>query len=196
MPWVKIAAKLSRRGRLPSSSSEEEAPQATRIDYCPVLIGKNVDLVSFTFDAPSFHVKDLFVATDTINTITLRRMKIVKEDGQWVAKSKGFNNESGPFTLPFEGGKEMDEEEDEPPPRPRSRRPSPSISGFTEDYFNLLNGRIESLTSSVEGLHHTVEVLCHTMGTLQQSIDNMTTLLQALDSHLDAVLPPHLLPKN
>ncbi|KAL2532184.1 Uncharacterized protein Adt_05535 [Abeliophyllum distichum] len=69
-------------------------------------------------------------ATDTINISTLKRMKIFKEDGQWVAKSKGFDDESGPSTLPFEGGEEMDEDEDEPPSRPRSigRRPPPSAS--------------------------------------------------------------------
>ncbi|KAL2461884.1 Uncharacterized protein Adt_45304 [Abeliophyllum distichum] len=55
-------------------------------------------------------------ATDTINISTLKRMKIFKEDDQWVAKSKGFDDESGPSTLPFEGGEEMDEDEDEPPP--------------------------------------------------------------------------------
>ncbi|KAL2455965.1 Uncharacterized protein Adt_47007 [Abeliophyllum distichum] len=93
-------------------------------------------------------------ATDTINTLTFKRMKIFKEDGQWVAKSKGFDDESGPSTLPFEG-EEMDVDEDEPPPRPRSQRPSFSTSGFTEDHFNLLNGQIDSLTSSVEGLHNT-----------------------------------------
>ncbi|KAL2471701.1 Uncharacterized protein Adt_39837 [Abeliophyllum distichum] len=234
-----MAAKHSRREMPPSSSSKEEAPQATRIDRCPVLIGKNVDPTSFTFDAPSFYIEDLFVgmgwvsiltlndkvdpsiikefykkitfspgtgisclvrnkrikitqefihsilhledggirlyttktiphleeynlvkafcrvtekhfkilarlisfcdlvvllskATDTINTIILSCIKIVKEDGQWVAKSKGFDDESGPSTLPFEGGEEMDEEEDEPPLF--------STSGFTEGHFNLLNG--------------------------------------------------------
>ncbi|KAL2512542.1 Uncharacterized protein Adt_18142 [Abeliophyllum distichum] len=30
--------------------------------------------------------------TDTINTLTLKRMKIFKEDGQWVTKSKGFDD--------------------------------------------------------------------------------------------------------
>ncbi|KAL2505177.1 Uncharacterized protein Adt_20798 [Abeliophyllum distichum] len=58
-------------------------------------------------------------ATDTINTLILKRMKIFKEDGQWVAKTKGFDDESGPSTLPFEG-EEIDVDEDEPPPRPRS----------------------------------------------------------------------------
>ncbi|KAL2540446.1 Uncharacterized protein Adt_01424 [Abeliophyllum distichum] len=59
-------------------------------------------------------------AIDTINILTLIRMKIFKEDGQWVAKTKGFDNESGPSTLPFEG-EEIDVDEDEPPPRPRSQ---------------------------------------------------------------------------
>ncbi|KAL2531669.1 Uncharacterized protein Adt_05020 [Abeliophyllum distichum] len=116
-------------------------------------------------------------------------MKIFKEDGQWVAKSKGFDDESGPSTLPFEGGEEMDEDEDEPPPRPRSQRPSSSTSDFTEDHFNLLNGRIDSLTSSVDGLHHTANELRLTMGTLQQSVDGMTSLLRALHSRLDAMVP-------
>ncbi|KAL2526916.1 Uncharacterized protein Adt_11970 [Abeliophyllum distichum] len=238
MPRMKMFAKLSRRERPPSSSSsEEEDPQIKRIDRCPVLLGKNVDLASFTFDALSFRIEDLFTtktiphtdeynpvevchrvtgkhfktptrlstnqltltcrvlhniiahiivprkgyldkvnhydvflldsillgrkldfpyimlqhmnsvlsgtrpkalpysmiltktfehfgvsihdsvallpkATDTINISTLKCMKIFKEDGQWVAKSKGFDDESGPSTLPFEGCKKMDKNED------------------------------------------------------------------------------------
>ncbi|KAL2513211.1 Uncharacterized protein Adt_18811 [Abeliophyllum distichum] len=134
-------------------------------------------------------------ATDTINISTLKRMKIFKEDGQWVAKSKRFDDELGPSTLPFEGGEKMDEDEDEPPPRPRSQRPSSSTFDLTEDHFNLLNGQIDSLTSSVEGLHHTVEDLRLTMGTLQQSVDGMTSLFQALHSRLDAMIPPPPPPK-
>ncbi|KAL2498893.1 Uncharacterized protein Adt_24443 [Abeliophyllum distichum] len=95
-------------------------------------------------------------ATDIINTLTLKRMKIFKEDRQWVEKTKGFDDESGPSTLPFEG-EEIDVDEDEPPPRPRSQQPSSSSSSFTEYHFNLLNGRIDSLTSSVEGLHNTAD---------------------------------------
>ncbi|KAL2479597.1 Uncharacterized protein Adt_32563 [Abeliophyllum distichum] len=128
-------------------------------------------------------------ATDTINISTLKRMKIFKEDDHWVAKSKRFDDESGPSTLPFEGGEEMDEDEDVPPPRPRSQRPSSSTSDFTEDHFNLLNGRIDSLTSSVDRLHHTAEELRLTMGTLQQFVDGMTSLLQTLHSRLDAIMP-------
>ncbi|KAL2518420.1 Uncharacterized protein Adt_14667 [Abeliophyllum distichum] len=117
-------------------------------------------------------------------------MKIVKENGQWVAKSKGFDDESGPSTLPFEGGEDMDDDNNDHPSRPRSKRPLSSTFGFTEDHFNLLNGRIDSLTSSVEGLHHTADDLRHTMGTLQQSMDGMTSFLQALHSRLDAMIPP------
>ncbi|KAL2512657.1 Uncharacterized protein Adt_18257 [Abeliophyllum distichum] len=97
-------------------------------------------------------------STDTINIHTLKCMKIFKEDGQWVAKSKGFDDESGPSTFPFEGGEKIDEDEDTSLPRLRSHRPSSSYSGFTftEDHYNLLNGRIDSLTSTVEGLHHTM----------------------------------------
>ncbi|KAL2461786.1 Uncharacterized protein Adt_45206 [Abeliophyllum distichum] len=93
-------------------------------------------------------------ATDTINVLTLKRMKIFKENGQWVAKSKRFDDESGPSTLPFEG-EDMDADEEAPPPsppRPRSHRPSSSTSDFNEDHFNLLNGRIDSLTSTVDVL--------------------------------------------
>ncbi|KAL2506086.1 Uncharacterized protein Adt_21707 [Abeliophyllum distichum] len=117
-------------------------------------------------------------------------MKIFKDDGQWVAKSKGFDDESDPSTLPFEGGEEMDEYGVVPPPRPRSQRPLSSTSSFTEDYFNLLNGRIDLLTSSVDSLHHTTEELRLTMRTLQQSVDGMTSLLQFLHSRLDAMMPP------
>ncbi|KAL2505915.1 Uncharacterized protein Adt_21536 [Abeliophyllum distichum] len=104
-------------------------------------------------------------ATDTINTLTLKRIKIFKEDRQRVAKTKGFDDESGPSTLPFEG-EELDVDEDEPPPRPRSQWPSSSSSGFIDNHFNLLNDRIDSLTSSVEGLHNTADDLRRTMGTL------------------------------
>ncbi|KAL2471696.1 Uncharacterized protein Adt_39832 [Abeliophyllum distichum] len=222
-----------------SSSSKEEAPQATRIDRCPVLIGKNVDPASFTFDAPSFHIEDLFVGMGWVSILTLndkvdpsitkefykkitfspgtgisclvrnKRIKITQEfihsilhleDGgirlyttKTIPHLEEYNlvkaccrvtekhfkipARLSPSTFPFEGGEEMDEEEDEPP--------LSSTSGFTEGHFNLLNGRIDSLISSVEGLHHTVEGLCHTMGTLQQSVDGMTTLLQALHSRLE-----------
>ncbi|KAL2491613.1 Uncharacterized protein Adt_27241 [Abeliophyllum distichum] len=118
-------------------------------------------------------------ATDTINTLTLKRINFFKEDDQWVAKSKGFDDEPGPSTLPFEG----DEEEDEPPSRPRSHRPSSSSSSFNEDQFNLLNSQINSLSSAVDGLHYSVD-------TLQQSVDGMSSLLQALNSHLEAMFPP------
>ncbi|KAL2497944.1 Uncharacterized protein Adt_23494 [Abeliophyllum distichum] len=117
-------------------------------------------------------------------------MKIFKEDGKWVAKSKGFDNESGPSTLPFEG-EEIDVDEDEPPPRPQAQRPSSSSSSFTEYHFNLLNSRIDSLTSSAKGLHNMVDDLRCTMGTLQHSVDGMTSLLHALHACLDTVLPPH-----
>ncbi|KAL2518223.1 Uncharacterized protein Adt_14470 [Abeliophyllum distichum] len=122
-------------------------------------------------------------STDTINIITLKRMRIFKEDGQWVAKTKEFDDESGPSTLPFEGDEEIDVDEDAPPPRPRLQRPSSSTFGFTftKNHYNLFNGRIDSIISTVESLHQTVE-------NLQQSVDGMTSLLQVLHSCLDAVL--------
>ncbi|KAL2497772.1 Uncharacterized protein Adt_23322 [Abeliophyllum distichum] len=135
-------------------------------------------------------------ATDTINILTLKRMKIFKEDRQYVAKNKGFDDESGPSTLPFKG-KEVDVDEDEPLPRPRSQRLSSFSSfDFTEDHFNLLNGWIDSFTSSVEGLHNTTDDQRHTMGTLQHSVDGMTSLLHALHTCLDAVLPSQPPPED
>ncbi|XP_022873108.1 berberine bridge enzyme-like 13 [Olea europaea var. sylvestris] len=100
--------------------------------------------------------------TDTINIQTLKRMKIYKIQGQWVANTKGFDLASGHLTLTFEEEKEDD---DNPlpthPPHPlTSSGPSSSLCGFTftEDQYNLLNGQLGSLTSSVDGLsgllHH------------------------------------------
>ncbi|KAL2511333.1 Uncharacterized protein Adt_16933 [Abeliophyllum distichum] len=67
-----MSAKRTRGERLPSpSSSKEEDPQTKRFDRCPVLIGKNVDLGFFTFDAPSFHIEDLFVGMGWVGILTL-----------------------------------------------------------------------------------------------------------------------------
>ncbi|KAL2486887.1 Uncharacterized protein Adt_31643 [Abeliophyllum distichum] len=131
----------------------------------------------------SFH-DEVFInpkLIDTINIHILKLMKIIKK-WQWVAKTKGFDAESGPSTLPFERGDAMDEDDDDeddaPPPShpsdlPSSHMPSSFTSGFsfTKDHYNLLNGQIDSLTSTVDGLHNTV-------GSLQQSIDSLTLLLQ------------------
>ncbi|KAL2461675.1 Uncharacterized protein Adt_45095 [Abeliophyllum distichum] len=105
-------------------------------------------------------------STDTINIHTITRMKIVKENRQWVAKTKGFDAEYRPSTMPFEGGEAMDEddhdEEDAPSPSHPSNLPSSHILSsssssffFSEDYYNLLNDRIDSLTSMVDDLQHT-----------------------------------------
>ncbi|KAL2531860.1 Uncharacterized protein Adt_05211 [Abeliophyllum distichum] len=67
-----MAAKRPRRERLPSPSSDDEAPPSEqRIDKCPIPVGKNVDLASFTFDAPSFHIEDYFVAMGWVSLVTL-----------------------------------------------------------------------------------------------------------------------------
>ncbi|KAL2518351.1 hypothetical protein Adt_14598 [Abeliophyllum distichum] len=72
MPRMKMAAKRSRSERRPSSSSsKEEDPQTKRIDRCPVLIGKNVDLASFSFDTPSFNIENLFVDIGWVPILTL-----------------------------------------------------------------------------------------------------------------------------
>ncbi|KAL2526761.1 Uncharacterized protein Adt_11815 [Abeliophyllum distichum] len=151
----------------------------------------------------SFHdsVAILPKATDTINILTLKRMKIFKENGQCVAKSKWFDDESGPSTLPFEG-EDIHNDEDVPPPsppRPRSHRPSSSTSSFTftEDHYNLLNGRIDSLASTVDGLQHVVSDLQNTavtiqtrVGGLQTSVDGITSMFHALHSYLGTGFPP------
>ncbi|KAL2479763.1 Uncharacterized protein Adt_32729 [Abeliophyllum distichum] len=155
----------------------------------------------------SFRDEVVFSAkpTDTIDIRTLKRMKIIKQNGQWVAQSKGFDDDSGPSTLPFEGGEEMDEDASPPsPPRPRSHRPSSSASGINEDQFNLLSGRIDSLTSTVDGmqlavndLHNTatsiqatVGGIQATVGGLQSSVDGITSMLHALHSYLGTGFPP------
>ncbi|KAL2487122.1 Uncharacterized protein Adt_31878 [Abeliophyllum distichum] len=67
-----MSAKRPRRERHPSpSSSEEEDPQNQRFNRCPVQVGKNVDLASFTFDAPSFHIEELFVGMGWVGILTL-----------------------------------------------------------------------------------------------------------------------------
>ncbi|KAL2486788.1 Uncharacterized protein Adt_31544 [Abeliophyllum distichum] len=129
-------------------------------------------------------------AIDTINVLTLKRMKIFKENGQWVAKSKGFDDESGPSTLPFEG-EDMDENASPPsPPRPRSHRLSSSTSSVNEDQFNLLSGRIDSLTSTVDGMQLAVNDLHNTVTTIQATVDDITSMLHALHSYLGTGFPP------
>ncbi|KAL2543356.1 hypothetical protein Adt_04334 [Abeliophyllum distichum] len=67
-----MSAKSSRSERPPSSSSsEEEDPQTKWIDRCPVLIGKNVDLAFFTFDAPSFNIENLFIGMEWVLILSL-----------------------------------------------------------------------------------------------------------------------------
>ncbi|KAL2462067.1 Uncharacterized protein Adt_45487 [Abeliophyllum distichum] len=154
----------------------------------------------------SFRDEVVFSAkpTDTIDIRTLRRMKIIKQNGQWVAQSKGFDDDSGPSTLPFEGGEEMDEDAPPSPARPRSHQPSSSASGINEDQLNLLSGRIDSLTSTVDGMQlavndlqnatatirTTVEGIQATVGGLQSSMDGITSMLHALHSYLGTGFPP------
>ncbi|KAL2466902.1 Uncharacterized protein Adt_42753 [Abeliophyllum distichum] len=139
-------------------------------------------------------------ATDTINVLTLKQMKIFKENGQWVAMSKRFDDEPGPSTLPFDGEDIHDDENAPPPspPRPRSHRPSSSTSGFTftEDHYNLLNSWIDSLASTVDGLQHamsdlqnTAATIQTTVGGLQTSVDGITSTLHALYSYLGTEFP-------
>ncbi|KAL2525643.1 Uncharacterized protein Adt_10697 [Abeliophyllum distichum] len=71
MPRMKMATKRTRRKRPPSSSSEEEDLQTKRIERCPVLLCKNVNLVSFNFDVPSFFIEELFVDMGWVGILTL-----------------------------------------------------------------------------------------------------------------------------
>ncbi|KAL2512995.1 Uncharacterized protein Adt_18595 [Abeliophyllum distichum] len=87
-----MSTKCSRRDRPPSSSSEEEDPEAKQIESCPVLLGKNVNLASFTFDAPSFHLEDLFSAMGWISILALHDKvypSIVKDFYKKMAFSPG-----------------------------------------------------------------------------------------------------------
>ncbi|KAL2472014.1 hypothetical protein Adt_40150 [Abeliophyllum distichum] len=79
MAQVKMSAKRSRRERTPSPLSEEETPQVNRIDRCPVLIGMNVDLASFTFDVPSFNIENLFIGTGIMCPVRNKRIRITQE---------------------------------------------------------------------------------------------------------------------
>lgn len=92
----------------------------------------------------------------------MKRMKIVKEHGQWVAHTNGFDPTSSPFTLSFEEEVEV-EPESEPnvlevlTPAfdfPGSNTPhlSRGRSTFTEELYNLIHGRIDSHTSTVNSI--------------------------------------------
>ncbi|KAL2518301.1 hypothetical protein Adt_14548 [Abeliophyllum distichum] len=99
---------------------------------------------------------------------------------------------------------EADDEEDAPSPShsrdiPSSHMPlSPSSDFFfTEDHYNLLNGQIDSLTTTVDGLQNMVGGLQHSVEGLHHSVNNLTSLLQqvlasqqAIHSHLDTEFPP------
>ncbi|KAL2492238.1 hypothetical protein Adt_27866 [Abeliophyllum distichum] len=132
-----MPAKQSRKEMPPSSSSKEDASPENWVDKCSILIRKNVDLASFTFEAPSFHLEDYFVAMGWISILTLNEKTypiIMKEFYKKMVFSPGtdisclvrnkrikitrelirtiLELEDGPSTLPFEDGDEMDEDED------------------------------------------------------------------------------------
>ncbi|KAL2480249.1 hypothetical protein Adt_33215 [Abeliophyllum distichum] len=67
-----MASKRPRRERPPSPTSEDEAlPPKNWINKCPIFIGKYVDLASFTFNAPSFHIEDYFISMGWVSILTL-----------------------------------------------------------------------------------------------------------------------------
>ncbi|KAL2527104.1 Uncharacterized protein Adt_12158 [Abeliophyllum distichum] len=91
--------------------------------------------------------------TNTINIHTLKRMKIVKENRQWVAKTKALmpSRDLLPYHLKVIRKWTKAMMKKMPPPshsrdRPNSHMPSSSTLGFTftEDHYNLLNGQIDS----------------------------------------------------
>ncbi|KAL2491723.1 Uncharacterized protein Adt_27351 [Abeliophyllum distichum] len=130
--------------------------------------------------------------TDIINLSTLKGMKIVKEPRKWVAKTKEFDTESGPSTLPLERDEAMEvdgqDEKDAPfrsPPHdiPRSSITSTSFSfNFSEDYYNLLNAWIDSYTFTVDDLQYSLDGLS---SLLQQVLVSQ----QTLHSRFDTVFP-------
>ncbi|KAL2480340.1 Uncharacterized protein Adt_33306 [Abeliophyllum distichum] len=279
MPRMKMTTKCSRRERPPSSSSsEEDDPQIKRIDRGPVLLGKNVDLASFTFDTHSFHIEELFVGMVWDGILMLNDKvypSIVKDFYKKMAFSPGteitclLRNKRVKITqdlirslLRLEVGgihlyttKTIPHTEEYNPvetcrrvtrkhfetrarlstnqltlmclcftqhhcpyhcPSKRSfhiaflrvarkwtkmrmshhrdqdqigRHPPLLASLSPKDHYNMLNGRIDSLTSTTEGLHNS-------MVTLQDSVASMTSLLHALHSRLDAMLPRHPPPED
>lgn len=90
---------------------------------------------------------------DTINIKIFARMRITKENSQWVVHTKGFDPTLGPSTLAFEGDDEDDFNDAQIPPSDilSSSGPRPSSRGnsMTKDQFNIFNGRINSLTSTI-----------------------------------------------
>ncbi|KAL2526797.1 hypothetical protein Adt_11851 [Abeliophyllum distichum] len=58
-----MSSKRPRREMLPSPSFDDDSPPKNCVEKCPILIGKNVDLPSFTYDVPSFHAEDFFVVS-------------------------------------------------------------------------------------------------------------------------------------
>lgn len=98
-------------------------------------------------------------ATDKINVSTLKRIKIVKDQEKWVTRTNGSDMESGHSTLPFEGDETMlgDDQNEEDTTTSLILNPLmtfraqvfhrlPSIF-ITDNFFNILNGCINSLTS-------------------------------------------------
>ncbi|KAL2517837.1 Uncharacterized protein Adt_14084 [Abeliophyllum distichum] len=130
-------------------------------------------------------------STDTINHSTLKRIKIIKEQRQWMVKTRGFNMESGPSMQPFKGdefmGDNKQDEEDIPhlsPTHDISRSSFPSSSSrfsFTKDHYNLLNGRIDDLQHSVDGLTSSLHQVLASQQDLQPSFNMIFPPLPPLE---------------
>ncbi|KAL2471886.1 hypothetical protein Adt_40022 [Abeliophyllum distichum] len=72
MPRMKMAAKRSRSERPPSSSSsEEDDPQKNGLTVVPSSSVIMSNFSSFTFDAPSFNIENLFVGMGWVPILTL-----------------------------------------------------------------------------------------------------------------------------
>lgn len=80
-----------------------------------------------------------------------------KKHGQWVVHTKGFDPASGPSTLPFEEEEEIKDEPEVPTSAfdisdscaPHLSRERPTVS---EEQYNILHDRIDSLTLTVSSL--------------------------------------------
>ncbi|KAL2471078.1 Uncharacterized protein Adt_39214 [Abeliophyllum distichum] len=81
--------------RLLTPSSNDEAPPKNCVDKFSILIGKNVDLTSFTFDASSFHIEDYFISMGWVSIVTLDEKaypNLMKEFYQDMIYSPGLGN--------------------------------------------------------------------------------------------------------
>lgn len=136
--------------------------------------------------------------TDIKKIHTLKHMKIVKVDGQWMARTKGFDAELGPLTLPFDGDDEEDDDEDDVTPChiPSSSAPRPTEGfTFTKDHYNLLNRRIDSLTSPIDGFGGMLRSIANLTKCNTSSTSSDASIAKSFYVHFYAHFSPPLHPE-